>query len=367
MAQPARAPSTAWLFGPTTDVAVFAGSVAVTGLLAAWMSSRGQGELPTWAWAVFVLGVDVAHVWATLFRVYADREELRRRPELYVGAPLVAYAVGFAAYHHSAQSFWRAFAYVAAWHFVRQQVGWAALYNRRAGSPAWESRLDAAALYASTLGPLAWWHAHLPRPFSWFVAGDFAGGVPAWVGTAALAVEGVVLSAWLLAQFVRAQRGGGLFAGRWVLVLSTVVAWGAGIVLAPDDVTFTLLNVGLHGVPYFALLYTYARGRDAEGGYGAVVSRAVRLGVPGFLGLLLLFAYAEEWLWDTFVWHEHAALFGGMWVSPPEGFLALLVPALALPQATHYLLDGFTWKGKENPGLSARLGWSPGASPPAGG
>ena len=367
MAQPARASTSAWLFGPFTDVAVFAGPVLVSGLLAAWMTGRGEGELPTWAWAVFVLGIDVAHVWATLYRVYADRQELQRRPELYAGAPLLAYALGFAAYQHSALTFWRLFAYSAAWHFVRQQVGWAALYNRRAGSPAWEARLDAAALYACTLGPLAWWHAHLPLPFSWFVPGDFVDGAPAWVGTAALSCAGAVLAAWAVGQAVRASRGGGLFRGRLLLVLSTAAAWGAGIVLAPDDVHFTLFNVAAHGIPYFALLYRYAQGRSSEQGYGPVVSRALRLGVPGFLAVLLLAAYAEEWLWDTFVWHEHAALFGGTWVSLPEGLLALLVPALALPQATHYLLDAFTWRGKENPGLSARLGWTQGAAPPAAG
>jgi len=135
-----------------------------------------------------------------------------------------------------------------------------------------------------------------------------------------------------------------------------------GIVLAPDDATFTLLNVGLHGVPYFALLYRYARHRAGEGGYAPWLSTALRLGVPGFLAVLLACAYGEEWLWDTFVWHEHAALFGKAGVELPPGLLALLVPALALPQATHYLLDAFTWRGKENPGLAARLGWE---APPA--
>jgi len=374
MAQPARAPSP-WLFGPSTDVAVFAGSVAVCGALAACLSAAGQAELPTWCWAVFVLGVDVAHVWATLYRVYADREELARRPELYAAAPLVAYALGFAAYQHSPLMFWRLFAYSAAWHFVRQQVGWGALYNRRAGSPAWESRLDAAVLYGCTLGPLLWWHARLPRPFDWFVPGDFLAGVPAWTGTAALSLSGALGAAWLVGQALRWSRGGGLFPGRWVLVLSTAAAWMGGIVLAPDDVTFTLLNVGLHGVPYFALLYRYARGRDAEGGYPPGLSSALRWGVPGFLALLLACAYGEEWLWDTFVWHEHAALFGKGGVELAPGLLAFLVPALALPQATHYLLDAFTWRGKENPGLSARLGWGapptpavpPSAAPSAGG
>jgi hypothetical protein len=364
MAQPAHTPAP-WLFGPATDVAVFAGSVGVSGAVALGLSGAGHAELPTWAWALFVLGVDVAHVWATLYRVYADREERARRPELYAAAPLLAYGLGFAAYQHSPLLFWRLFAYSAAWHFVRQQVGWGALYNRRAHSPAWEAWLDAAVLYGCTLGPLLWWHAHLPRPFDWFVPGDFLPGLPPWAGGAALGLSGTLGAAWLLGQAVRWARGGGLFAGRWVLVLSTAAAWLGSIVLAPDDVTFTLLNVGLHGVPYFALLYRYARSRDAEGGYAPWLSSALRFGVPGFFAVVLGLAYAEEWLWDTFVWHEHAGLFGKAGVEPSQGLLSLLVPALALPQATHYLLDGFTWRGKENPGLEARLGWAPPPGPSA--
>jgi hypothetical protein len=65
-------------------------------------------------------------------------------------------------------------------------------------------------------------------------------------------------------------------------------------------------------------------------------------------------AWAEEWGWDRLVWHERAALFPGPgWAASPEA-LALVVPLLALPQATHYLLDAWIWRTQGNPGL-ARL------------
>ena len=35
-------------------------------------------------------------------------------------------------------------------------------------------------MYASTLYPLIWWHAHLPRGFAWMRDGDFVAGLPAW-------------------------------------------------------------------------------------------------------------------------------------------------------------------------------------------
>ena len=61
-----------------------------------------------------------------------------------------------------------------------------------------------------------------------------------------------------------------------------------------------------------------------------------------FLGVLWLLAYAEEMIWDRAVWHDHGWLFGNAW---DVGDLKIvLVPLLALPQLTHYILDGFIWK-----------------------
>ncbi|WP_426749211.1 hypothetical protein [Myxococcus sp. Y35] len=353
------ASSQGWLFSPGVDLSVFTGSalVSVAFMLAApWLGVTG--DTPLWAWLLFVVCVDVAHVWSTLFRTYLDPEELRARPGLYLGAPLAAYAAGVLAYQVSPGAFWTLFAYVALSHFVRQQYGWVALYDRKARVSTWERRLDAAAIYAATLGPVVWWHANLPRGFWWFVQGDFISGLPAWVGTVGLGLHAAVLVAWAAFQVARVVRGEGLQAGKVLLVVATWVTWFGGIVVARDDFSFTVMNVVLHGVPYFALLFRYARGRLAEGGYGPAAA-LLRAGLPGFLLFLVALALAEEFLWDQAVWREHASLFGASSVTLPPDVLALVVPLLALPQATHYVLDAFVWKPGRQPALLSRLGWSP--------
>jgi hypothetical protein len=353
------APSQSWLFGRGVDLTVFAGAalVSVALVLAApWIGA--VGDTPLWAWVLLVVCVDVAHVWSTVFRTYLDGDELRQRPALYITAPLAAYVIGVLAHLVSAATFWSLFAYVALLHFVRQQYGWVALYDRRARVSDFERRLDAAAIYAATLGPVVWWHAHLPRAFWWFVENDFVSGLPAWAGTVALAVHGLVLASWVGFQGARVLRGEGLQVGKVLLVLATWVTWFGGIVLAQDDFTFTVMNVVLHGVPYFALLFRYARGRYAEGGYGPF-ARLVRLGLPGFLLFLVALALAEEFLWDRLVWHDRPGLFGESGFTLPADLLALVVPLLALPQATHYLLDAFIWKAGKDTALLARLGWAP--------
>ncbi|HWP42542.1 MAG TPA: hypothetical protein VNO14_04855, partial [Blastocatellia bacterium] len=66
-----------------------------------------------------------------------------------------------------------------------------------------------------------------------------------------------------------------------------------------------------------------------------------------FLFVLWALAYIEELFWDRTLWHERDYLFG----SPLDvaSFKVLIVPLLALPQLTHYVLDGFIWRRKSNP------------------
>jgi hypothetical protein len=69
--------------------------------------------------------------------------------------------------------------------------------------------------------------------------------------------------------------------------------------------------------------------------------------LPVFLLVPLLFAYFEEGLWDGLIWAEHPSLFPTFSQLPlleNNDALVLVMPLLALPQITHYILDGFIWR-----------------------
>lgn len=57
-------------------------------------------------------------------------------------------------------------------------------------------------------------------------------------------------------------------------------------------------------------------------------------------------ALVEEGLCDRLVWHERDWLFPLASVDVEARWL--LVPVLALPQITHYVLDAFLWKRRDN-------------------
>lgn len=348
----AARPRAVWLFSPAVDLAVFGGSalLAFAALMIGARNGALAGDAPDWAWVPAVLLVDVAHVYATAFRVYLDPGELRRRPALYAIAPLAGYVAGVMLYAQGAHIFWRVLAYLAVFHFVRQQRGWVRLYRSKAGEVGRIGAfVDAAAIYAATLYPLLWWHANLPRRFWWFVDGDFVR-----VPEVLLRIAGPIYLLALGAYGVRAIRvwaTGRGNPGKDLVVATTAACWYVGIVALNSDYAFTVTNVLIHGIPYLALVWAYVRRRAAEG-EGFAIRLAAR-GVWIFLATLWAAAYLEELVWDRAVWGERAWLFGSAWNV--AAWRVWIVPALALPQLVHYVLDGFVWRRRSNTVVSRLL------------
>ncbi|HEX3763522.1 MAG TPA: hypothetical protein VHW23_32725 [Kofleriaceae bacterium] len=355
-----------WLFSAPIDLAVFGGTAALSLVLVLtgpWLGA-GAGDAPEWTWVTGVLGVDVAHVWSTAFVVYLDPAEWRRRPALYASVPLAAFAAGVALYAAGEAVFWRALAYLAVFHFIRQQYGWVMMYRARGGERDRAGRwLDGATVYAATLYPLIVWHTELPRAFWWMKQGDFVAGLPAVVATVAGWIYAALGVVYVVRAAAAAIAGRSVAWGKHVVVAATAACWYAGIVATNTDYAFTVTNVFVHGVPYLVLVYLYARaaarepashdGASAQLIGRAAVGRGHLRGIAVFCASLWAIAYLEELIWDRAIWHDRAWLFGA---STQVGRAALLVvPLLAVPQLTHYVLDGFLWRRRANPRLGRLL------------
>lgn len=338
---------------------------ALTGVL--------HDETPGWAWVPAIVLCDVAHVWSTIFRTYLDPAERRARPKLLAFVPAVGLAASIALVSFGELAFWRALAYLAIFHFVRQQYGWVSLYRARAGEKGRLGRaIDTAAIYAATVWPLLYWHTHVPRRFSWFVPGDVV-ALPSFVMPAATVAYVVALAAYAarsLTMWLRRAPN----PGKDVVVVTTALAWYTGIVAFDSDYAFTVTNVFMHGIPYFALVYVHARARSAGAALASPASpapvaapslaRRLTRNVLVYLAVLWLVAFTEELLWDRAVWHDRGWLFGEGWSI---GALKLVVvPLLALPQLTHYVLDGFIWRRRSNPSVAGLVATPapPGSGPP---
>jgi hypothetical protein len=344
-----------WIFSPRFDIAfILAPAILVTVAALAFHDRLvGAATLSPLVWLVLIVGVDVSHVYSTLFRTYLDKEELSARPLLYIMTPILAWLAGCLLYSFGNLVFWRVLAYAAVFHFVRQQYGFMMIYGRRErGLPTWCRRLDKAAIYGATLFPLVYWHSNA-RGFDWFVRGDFVSlGLPV-LGTIAGIAYMAVLLLYGAKEAYLARRTGTLNLPRNLLLAGTALSWSVGIVLFDNDLVFTATNVIAHGVPYMALIWGYGRNQAALQGPRStfvvpwIAGVFTLKAVPLFAGALFLLAFLEEGLWDGLVWREHGRLFWSAVSALPEmssSSLAWLVPLLAVPQATHYILDAFIWR-----------------------
>jgi len=332
---------TPWIFSRVADLSAFGGPLllslvlVVIGVPLGLVTGTGSHDTPPIAWLTLVVGVDVAHVWGNLLLVYADPDGFQRPRAFWVALPAVVVVIAWALASESELGLWRAVAALAVFHF----------YRARGEEPGGALRvLDEGAAYAATLGPLLWWHAHLPRPFAWLAEGDFFLPLPTWVGTFALWVEALWLSVYALQSAAAHIQGRGS-PGKDLVVCGTALSWWLGIVAFESDYVFTVTNVLGHGLPYALLIADTARRRHAAGGR---VLRPLRLGVGGVALTLVACGYVEEGLWDRLLWHEHGVFFPG----PDVAVGSLRAPLMALliaPQVLHYILDGLVWKRRYNP------------------
>ncbi len=323
-------------------------------------SSRTDGKaLPPWLWLLLIPGVDVSHVYSTLFRAYWDKEVWNRKKTLLTLAPLFCLLAAMILYSFGKLVFWSCVAYLAVFHFIRQQYGFLSLYARYENETG-KSKffpLDKITLYAITGLPVLYWHFTTEgRKFEWFMEGDFFHFPSQILSDLIPILFWIWVSVYITVQIYFVFRKKVISPGKILLLLNTALVWYVGIVFLNDDFAFTFTNVVNHGIPYMALVFAYSKFRykNLPQVFYSAFSRGAIAILP-FVGVLLALAFSEEWFWDSFVWREHSDLFGNKSVISSEigkGWEAVLVPIFFLPQFTHYILDGFLWKGgKENPEL----------------
>ncbi|MFZ5628378.1 MAG: hypothetical protein ACOY5B_04560 [Spirochaetota bacterium] len=334
-------------------------------------------SMTVFSWAILVMGVDVSHVYSTLYRTYFDGETRQNHAALLYLLPFAVLVASMLLYAAGALVFWRVMAYLAVFHFARQQYGFMRVYSRNEQQSTATRRIDALAIYTATFYPILDWHLVGQKSFNWFMKGDFyylsLEGARAWARAIFLVVIGTYCAKELrlLWNSIAAKNPTRFIFNlpRNLVIAGTFLSWYVGIVHFNSDLAFTAINVMSHGIPYMALVWIWGNKRNAQTsrvGVGLnlplpVVQRHIFRAryVALFIGLLLTLAYIEEGFWNVWVWHEneHAGLFtlfhdylGDLETGSP--WLGLVVPLLSVPQVTHYVIDGFIWKVRDD-----RYGW----------
>lgn len=319
-------------------------------------------EISDMQWVLLVLMVDVSHVYASLYRTYFDRSASKQFHSKFIFIPLFCFLLAFLTWQIGGPVvFWRTLAYIAVYHFIRQQYGFLKLYNRQQIASKLQNHIDAIMIYSATIYPILYWHFHPHRNFNWFTPHDFftiSSSIPfklvSWLYVAIILVyTNKEIYVWVKHKTFNIPKN--------LLILSTACSWYLGIVGLNSDLAFTFLNTITHGIPYMALVWIYARRKNQSN--PAVYAHWIKTTLknyafPLFFLVLFLCGYLEEGLWDGLVWQEHPHIFptfSFMHSLADKTITGLLIPLLIVPQLTHYVIDGFIWKVNKDQKLNTLI------------
>ncbi|MEL7145438.1 MAG: hypothetical protein AAFO69_03650 [Bacteroidota bacterium] len=356
-----------WLFGKSVDlIFLFLPVWIVWGVCFLLPDDILQQDIPIWIWLIVVVGIDVSHVWSTIFRTYADKEEFANHRKLLTSTPFICFLIFFLIAGFSQPLFWRILAYIALYHFIKQQYGFMRIYKAKARDFGKRWINDEWVIYLGMLYPVIYWHLTDVRSFSWFVEGDF---LNLYDQLAALPLAGVfqginglywlIIITWFIQEVFFQEK---IHWGKVLWVTSTAINWFLGIVYFNSDLAFTLTNVVAHGVPYMVLVLYYVEKKKDDGvetskrKVGQVVTAIIFM-----VSIVLILAFFEEYFWDMLIYQENSQMFEAVFPFPVKAFTnpwwqAFGIALLTVPQATHYVIDGFIWKSNaKNPHLKRIL------------
>lgn len=343
-----------WLFSKKMDLLTLYLPVWICWVvLLSLPDSTLQADIPIWVWVLFVLGIDVGHVWSTIFRTYLDKQEFKNHQLLLITAPILSFGLVTLLAWYSVALFWRALAYLAVFHFIKQQYGFLALYKTKARDWAIQKKIkDKFIIYFATLYPVLYWHFANDLHFTWFAPDDF---VPlhtllpfsesslVFLFSITNVIYWIVILLWLMEEI----KTSAVFQwGKILWVFTTATNWYGGIVYFNSDLAFTLTNVIAHGLPYLALIIYYNNKKEA---IKTATARSVWRITAIILPVVFVLAWLEEYWWDRLVYGDRPDFFGAVLPYTNDILqhplsLAIAIGVLTLPQMTHYIIDGFIWK-----------------------
>jgi len=218
---------------------------------------------------------------------------------------------------------------------------------------------DNFAIYLSMLYPIFYWHLNIDRNFQWFVEGDFIqyqlpDQITYYFNNLGNIIYLLLLGVWFFEElYLKSKTGNRLAIGKILWIFTTAGNWYLGIVYFNSDVVFTITNVVAHGLPYIALIIFYTDRKRAIKIASHPLKQVFKIAFTIVLVALLL-AFFEEFLWDRLIYQEEGGVFQIIINTPfPEistPVKSFAIAALSIPQATHYILDGFIWKSNnKNP------------------
>jgi hypothetical protein len=350
-----------WIINQRDDLIWFIGSVATSyAFLIANLKLGVSAMILTWIWA---LGFDGPHVFGTVSRTYADRQERRKRAKLFYGT-LSLFLLGPAMVlagraNLLGTKLWGPvfFFFASLWayyHLVKQHYGFMVIYKKKNNDLAEiDNLIDRALILVGLTYPFLHFIGHNPVaarrvPFQ-VESGPFL-----WLENVVLFGFAISLILFLGRQFHRLYLRQPLNAPKLLLMAAALpMHWIVLRLLEPSEVgalaavsTLTIYhNIQYHRIVWFHNQNKYGRaikeGRADDYGAAAVISKSVWR----YIGFALLFGAAYHIPHYTIV--------------SPDGIAMAFIWGGAF---THYYLDSKIWRVRRDAQLTQNLQMAEGPS-----
>ncbi len=313
---------------------------------------------PVWFF-IFAIVFDVGHVWWTLYRWYLQKDIFTKHWKLLVGVPIVS--ISILAILSSITIPWHDpfyvtlsfLAYIAVFHFIKQQVGFVVLYGRRSenlGSMENISRkLDTIITWMITGSPFLYWMMHYDTiSLNWFTPWEYiflADLIPQtdliWIIYTIWCILYIIFQILLIFRWVR------LNPLKYLYIIGTAYVWYNGMVTYNSIIIFGFGNVLLHGLNYYGIIIGSTFHNND---YGKLIQSIKRFWILFFSIIIIVSLiwlwYIEEFFWNQFIWREKTIIFYdffyNIWYD--QAILILIVSILGSIQLTHYILDRYIWR-----------------------
>lgn len=303
---------------------------------------------------------DVGHVWGTIYRTYLRKEIVSKHKKLLTLVPIVSLFILFLLgnihlpWHDVYFVFFSFLAYMAVFHFIKQQVWFIALYGGREENLGKMNSLrkkgDAWMTWVITGFPFIYWIMNYDNiDFEWFTKWEFTlltyivpHGDFLWL------IYAICIMAYIIVQLWIIMNGGKVNPLKYLYMIGTAYIWYNGMVVYNSAIAFWLWNILLHGLNYYGItIWSTMKVSDA---YPKILEKIKRLWVIPvgiFISLSLISIwYIEEFLWDQFLWKERSMIFSdifyNIWYNPLVPVIIMSI--LGTAQLTHYILDRYIWR-----------------------
>lgn len=302
-----------------------------------------ENKYSFYTWLFLIVFIDVAHVYATLFKTYFVADEFKKNKKRLLFLPAICFTIGVILFSFGSLVFWSFLAYVAVFHFIRQQYGFMRLYSRNEEKTKFSVLIDNITIYISTGYPMLYWFFSSERKFNWFIENEFFRFHNIFIIQSLFWIYITIMIVFVSYTICKSVQQKFFNMPKNAIILGTALSWYFGIVYFNNDLIFTLLNVVSHGIPYMALVYfrEIETKKNIDLGFFKYLKKYNVLFI--YILILVIIAFTEEFLWEILVWNENFSIR----IFDFSSWQFFIVPLLSVPQFTHYLLDGFIWKSKK--------------------